>query len=499
MTDHADSFDLHATVDLLVVADRAILPGDGTAAGAVEQPAAVAVTGGKIVAILDPLGPLPPAKTVEHLAGNEVLIPALVDSHVHANQPGRTHWEGLETLTAAAAAGGIGTVCDMPLNCIPATVTPEAVQAKVDSCPAPAIDVTTWGGAVGGRIDELPDLLAAGVWGLKAFMVDSGVIEFPALLDDDGLRMAMAATANAGVPLLVHAEDAEEAAAAPQAIATNSYAKLLASRPVACEVKAIERLARLMDGIPGAHVHVVHVTSAEGVAAIATAQAAGLNMTGETCPHYLLLNAEILPDADPTVKCFPPIREKHHQDALWQGLQDGVLSLIVSDHSPAPWPLKNTGDLGTSWGGIASIQLSLSIAWTAAHRRGIPLAQVVHWMGAAPADLIGLPQKGRLAVGADADLVAFDPGASQTVIGAHLLHRHPQTPYEGRRLRGVVRQTWLRGTPVNPDTPHGQWLMRPAVLADPGPTPRAVAEPTGLRRPLEDDAPAATPQKAPTP
>ncbi len=498
MTDLADQLDLLATVDLLVVADRVVLPGDGTPAGAVERPAAIAVTGGKIVAVLDPQGPLPRAKTVDHLPPNEVLIPALVDSHVHANQPGRTHWEGLETLTAAAAAGGIGTVCDMPLNCIPATVTPEAVRAKVDSCPVPAIDVTMWGGAVGGRIDELPDLLSAGVWGLKAFMVDSGVIEFPALLDDDGLRMAMAATANAGVPLLVHAEDAEEAAAAPQAIATNSYAKLLASRPAACEVKAIERLARLMDGIPGGHVHVVHVTSAEGVDAIAAAQAAGLTMTGETCPHYLLLSAEIVPDADPTLKCFPPIREQHHQDALWQGLHDGVLSLIVSDHSPAPWPLKNTGDLGTGWGGIASIQLSLSVVWTAAQRRRIPLAQVVHWMSAAPADLIGLPQKGRLQVGADADLVAFDPDASQTVQGATLLHRHPQTPYEGRRLRGVVRQTWLRGSPVNPENPHGQWLMRPAELADPGPIPRAVAAPTGLRRAVEEQ-PAAERQEVPTP
>lgn len=453
-----------APADLLVIAKRAVLP-EG------EAPAAVEVRGGKIVAIHAVDGPFPAANATVRLDDDQVLLPGLVDSHVHANEPGRTHWEGLRTLTAAAAAGGITTVTDMPLNCIPATVTAQAVELKRQSCPVPAIDVSTWGGAVGGRLEDIPELLAAGVWGLKAFMVDSGVVEFPALMDDDGLILAIAATAAAGVPLLVHAEDAEEAAAAPQAISTNLYSALLASRPPACEVKAIERLAELMEGIPGAHVHIVHVTCAEGVAAIAAAQARGLHMTGESCPHYLLLSAEILPDADPTVKCFPPIREKHHQDALWAGLRDGTLSMIVSDHSPSPWPLKNTGDLGTSWGGIASIQLSLSISWTAAKRRGIPLAQLVHWMSSAPADLLGMPQKGRIAVGADADLVVFGPEDTFTVRGADLLHRHPQTPYEGRVLTGVVQRTWLRGTPVNPSAPHGQWLMR-----ETGPAPRAASD-----------------------
>lgn len=451
-----------------------------------EAPAAIEVREGRIVGIHPVDGPLPPALETVTLGDNEVLLPGLVDSHVHGNEPGRTHWEGLRTLTAAAAAGGITTVVDMPLNCIPATVTAAAVDAKRQSCPTPAIDVAMWGGAVGGRLEDMPELLAAGVWGLKAFTLDSGVVEFPALMDDDGLLLAIGATAQAGVPLLVHAEDAEEAAAAPQPIATNLYSALLASRPVACEVKAIERLAGLMDGIPGAHVHIVHVTSAEGVAAIAAAQARGLRMTGESCPHYLLLHAELLPDADPTVKCFPPIRERHHQDALWAGLQDGTLSLIASDHSPAPWPLKNTGDLGTSWGGIASIQLSLAISWTAAHRRRIPLSELVGWMSAAPADLVGLPHKGRIAVGADADLVAFDPEATFTVRGADLLHRHPQTPYEGRVLKGVVQQTWLRGKPVIPSAAHGQWLMR-----ETGPAPRAL--------PLDDHADATAPsQKAPT-
>lgn len=467
-----DTPDLAAPADLLVIASRAILPGG-------EGSAAVEVRAGRIAGVHPLGGPLPPARETVRLTDREVLLPGLVDSHVHANQPGRTHWEGLESLTAAAAAGGITTVTDMPLNSIPATVTAESVAVKRDSCSVPAIDVTLWGGAVGGRLEDLPDLLAAGVWGLKAFMVDSGVVEFPALMDDDGLILAIAATAAAGVPLLVHAEDAETAATAPQAINTNLYSALLASRPVACEVKAIERLAALMEGIPGAHVHVVHVTSAEGVAAVAAAQAAGLHLTAETCPHYLLLHAELLPDADPTVKCFPPIRERRHQDALWAGLQDGTLSLIASDHSPAPWPLKNTGDLGTSWGGIASIQVSLPVTWTAAKRRGIALADVVGWMATATADLVGLPQKGRIAIGADADLVAFDPDATFTVVGAELRHRHPQTPYEGRVLSGVVNRTWLRGRLVDPAAPHGEWLMRSAPRASLAADAGAVAEPQG--------------------
>lgn len=444
--------------DLLVVAARVMLPGG-------ERAAMVEVHDGRITAIHelpggvvpDPGSYFPNALEVVTLAASEVLIPGLVDTHVHGNEPGRTEWEGLRSLTASAAAGGITTVVDMPLNCIPATVTPAAVQGKRDACPVPAIDVGMWGGAVADHLDGLPELLRTGIRGVKAFMIDSGVDWFDALETDDELRTAMRACAAAGLPLLVHAEDAAEAAAAPPPGPTR-YLDLVRSRPPSCEVVAIERLAALA-AETGAHVHVVHVTAAEAVAALATAQASGITITGETCPHYLALAAEDIPDADPRFKCFPPIRERHHQDALWAGLQAGTLSMIVSDHSPATWDIKDTGNLATSWGGIGSIQVALPATWTAARSRGIPLAQVVEWMADRPARLADLPQKGRISVGFDADLVAFAPEETFTVHGAALRHRHPQTPYEGQELRGVVRHTWLRGVLVDPATPHGAWLM----------------------------------------
>ncbi|MFT4036226.1 MAG: allantoinase AllB [Patulibacter sp.] len=441
--------------DLLIVATSAVLPGaDHT------RPVAVEIRDGQIVALHDPAGPLPDAHRTHQLAADEVLLPALVDTHVHANEPGRTHWEGLRTLTAAAAAGGIGTVVDMPLNCIPATVDLRSLAAKRDSCPTPSIDVTGWAGAVGGRLDELPAMLAAGVPGAKAFMIDSGVVEFPALTTDDGLADAMRILAAAGRPLLIHAEDAEVAAKTPITTGSHRYAELLDARPPTVESTAIDRIAALARQT-GAQVHVVHVSSAEGVAAVARAQRDGTRMTAESCPHYLALCAEELPDNDPAVKCFPPIRERHHQEALWAGLADGILSMVVSDHSPAPWTLKDTGDLATAWGGIASIQLSLPVMWTAARARAVPLTQLIGWMAEQPAQLAGLPQKGRIAPGADADLVAFAPAATFTVDGQALRHRHPQTPYEGRSLHGVVRETWLRGTPVDPEHPHGRWLLGP--------------------------------------
>lgn len=473
--------------DLLVVAERAVLP-DG------ERAAAVVVRDGRIAAVLDPAGPLPAARETARLTVDEVLLPGLVDSHVHANDPGRTSWEGLRSLTTAAALGGVTTVVDMPLNCVPPTTDPAAVAAKVAACPDPVVDVATWGGATPDALDGLPALLGTGVRGLKAFMVDSGTDVFQGLTDDAGLERAMRAAAAAGVPLLVHAEDAEVCAAAPRAHPT-SYAGLLEARPVAAETRAIARLAALADRT-GAHVHVVHVTSAEGVGLLRRAQRAGVRLTGETCPHYLALAAGELPDADPRVKCFPPIRGPRHRDALWAGLADGTLGAVVSDHSPAPWALKDTGDLATAWGGIASLQVGLAVVWTAACERGVPLIDLVRWMAAGPAALAGLPAKGRILPGADADLVAFRPEGTFVVRGAELAHRHPETPYEGRELRGVVRRTWLRGRVVDAAAPHGAWLLRLADGGDPPVTDRPTGDAVGGR--LAAHAPARSARPAAT-
>lgn len=453
-TDPAADPTAPAEADLLVIAGRAVLPGG-------EQPAVIVVRDGVIDDVLDPAAPRPAAREVLELAADEVLLPALVDTHVHGNDPGRTAWEGLATLTASAAAGGIGTLVDMPLNCVPATTSPAAMAAKQAACPVPSVDIGMWGGAVPEALDGLEELAHAGILGAKAFMLHSGIDEFGALSSDADLERAMEILAAADLPLLVHAEDAEEAAAAPQPPAgTLRYADLLAARPPSCEVRAIERLAALA-ARTGAHVHVVHVTAAEAIDVIARAQADGTRLTAETCPHYLALCAEDLPDGDPAVKCFPPIRERTHQDALWAALQAGTLSLVASDHSPSSWELKDTGDLATSWGGIASLQLALPVVWTQARRRGIPLATLAQWMAAAPAELAGLPQKGRIATGCDADLTILAPEATFTVVGAQLHHRHPQTPYEGHELQGVVRRTIVRGRTADPDgPPHGEWLLR---------------------------------------
>ncbi len=449
-----DAPDAAPPADLVVIAARAILP-EG------ERGTVVVIRDGRISEVLEPSAPRPAAREVIELGDDEVLLPALVDTHVHANDPGRTDWEGLATLTASAAAGGIGTVVDMPLNCVPATTTPEAVAAKQAACPVPSVDVGMWGGAVPDQLDGLEALTAAGILGAKAFMLDSGIPEFAALSDDAGLERAMEILAAVGIPLLVHAEDADEAAAAPQPPAgTQRYADLLAARPPSCEVRAIERLVALADRT-GAHVHVVHVTAIEAIEVIARARAAGTPITAETCPHYLALCAEELPDGNPAVKCFPPIRERAHQDALWAALQAGTLSLIASDHSPSSWDLKDTGDLSTSWGGIASLQVALPVVWTQARRRGIPLSDVVRWMAAEPAKLAQLPQKGRIAPGADADLTIFAPERTFTVVGTELHHRHPQTPYEGHELHGIVRRTIVRGRTADPSgTPHGAWILR---------------------------------------
>ncbi len=361
---------------------------------------------------------------------------------------------GFASATRAAAAGGVTTLIDMPLNSVPPTVTVAALRTKQAAAAGRiAVDVGFWGGAVPDNAGALADLYAAGVFGFKCFLIDSGVPEFPPL-DDAGLDLALRT-----VPalFLVHAEDPGGIGpAAP----SRRYEDFLASRPDAAEVRAIERVLAAARAT-GARVHILHLSSARALPVLAAARADGVAVTVETCPHYLTLAAEAVPDGATAAKCCPPIRDRANREALWRGLADGVIDIVVSDHSPCPAELKrpDTGDFAAAWGGIASLQLGLPLVWTAARARGFALADVLRWMAARPAELAGVAGKGRIAPGYDADLVAFAPDEEFTVDPAALHHRHPVTPYAGQRLTGVVRRTWLRGEPVG-DTPRGSLLAR---------------------------------------
>ncbi len=435
--------------DLALVADRIVCP-DG------ERSGAVLVAGGRILAITDAVPA--EARTVV-LEPGCVLLPGLVDSHVHINEPGRTEWEGFASATAAAAAGGVTTVVDMPLNSIPPTVDVPALEAKrAVTAGKLAVDVAFWGGAVPGNADRLRPLHEAGAVGVKCFLLPSGVDEFPPL-DLTGLRAAMSAVAAVGGLLIAHAEDPEVIAAAPPSDRT--YASFLRSRPPGAETRALQRLVDTARET-GCRVHVVHVSAAESLGLIAAAKAEGLPVTAETCPHYLALSAEEVPDGATEFKCCPPIRDVGNRDRLWRALADGTLDCVVSDHSPCTPEAKelDTGDFGTAWGGIASLQLALPVVWTEAVRRGHGLGDVARWMAAAPARLTGLTDRGAITVGASADFCVLAPEETFVVDPARLRHRHPVTPYAGRTLRGVVRSTWLRGEPVYD-------------MADPGRVPRS--------------------------
>lgn len=424
----------------------------------VEQPATVLVDGERIEAVL-PLD-VPAAGQEIVLGTDEVLIPGLVDTHVHVNEPGRTEWEGFATATRAAAAGGVTTILDMPLNSLPPTIDVAALEIKRKAADGQClVDVGFWGGAVPGNIMNMRSLLDAGVFGVKCFLIDSGVPEFPPLLDP---LLAMKELSPVDGLLIAHAEDGAHVRPA----AGSRYADFVASRPRASEDSAIELLLRGARETE-ARVHVVHLSSANALPLLAAARADGVRVTVETCPHYLALTAEEVPDGDTRFKCCPPVREASNQDALWAGLADGVIDMIVSDHSPCTPELKrlDSGDFGLAWGGIASLQVGLPVVWTAARGRGHTFAEVVNWMAARPARFVGLSRKGRIAAGCDADLAVVAPDATFTVGTLH--HRNPITPYAGRALSGVVRQTWLRGAPVDPADssapPRGRLLSRGAA------------------------------------
>jgi len=418
--------------------------------------AAVLVRDNRIVEIAEYGARL--SATTDTDLGELALLPGLVDTHVHVNEPGRTEWEGFASATRAALAGGVTTICDMPLNSLPVTTSAAALRDKLAAAAGQcAVDVAFWGGAVPGNLAEMAPLLEAGVVGFKCFLIDSGIPEFPPLSRAE-LRTAMKALAESGAAMIVHAEDPAEV----HEPAGPGYDAFVASRPPVSERRAIETVVGAA-AATGARAHVVHLAAAECAALIGAAKAAGIALSAETCPHYLFFAAEEVPAGHTEFKCCPPIRYAPNREALWRALTAGVIDCVVSDHSPSAPALKDlaSGDFRTAWGGIASLQIGLPAVWTVARRRGLSLADVARWMSVFPASLAGLPAKGRIAVGCDADLVAFDPEASFEVRGAELRHRHPLTPYEGRTLTGRVARVWLRGTEVSPDDePQGRLLRR---------------------------------------
>ncbi|MEW2409745.1 allantoinase AllB [Streptomyces griseoviridis] len=424
-------------VELVLRSTRVITP-EGTRA------VTVAVTGGTITAVLPYDTDVPPGARLTDL-GDDVLLPGLVDTHVHVNDPGRTEWEGFWTATRAAAAGGITTLVDMPLNSLPPTTTVDHLRVKREVAAAKAhIDVGFWGGALPDNVKDLRPLHEAGVFGFKAFLSPSGVEEFPHL-DEERLAAALAEIASFDGLLIVHAEDPHHLEAAPQRGGPR-YADFLASRPRDAEDTAIARLiaqAKRFD----ARVHILHLSSADALPLIAAAKAEGVRLTVETCPHYLTLTAEEVPDGASEFKCCPPIREAANQDLLWRALADGTIDCVVTDHSPSTADLK-TADFATAWGGISGLQLSLAAVWTAARARGHGLEDVVRWMSERTSRLAGLDRKGAIAPGRDADFAVLAPDETFTVDPAALQHRNRVTAYAGKTLHGVVRSTWLRGERV---------------------------------------------------
>lgn len=439
------------SADLLISARRVVTP-EGI------RPATVAIAGGMVSDILPRTDATMPAEAVMvELADDEVLLPGLVDTHVHVNEPGRTDWEGFASATRAAAAGGVTTIIDMPLNSLPPTTDVAALQLKRAAAqPRCHVDVGFWAGAVPGNTAAREPLHRAGVFGFKCFTVDSGVPEFPPV-DAAGLAQAAADVARLGSRLLVHAEDAAHVEPARG----RDYAAFLRSRPEEAETAAIGRLVEVARRT-GARVHVLHLSASAALPIIAAARQQGLPVTAETCPHYLALAAQDIPAGATEFKCCPPIRSRANRELLWDGLRAGIIECVVSDHSPCPPALKRQGhgDFSAAWGGISSLQLSLSAVWTHARARGCTLADVAGWMSAGPARLAGLAAKGAIAPGKDADLIVLAPDEEFTVDPGTLHHRHPVTPYKGQRLAGVVRRAWLRGRPLTGEQPAGR-LLRP--------------------------------------
>jgi allantoinase len=453
-----------AVTNLVVRGQQVVLPDS-------IGPAAIHIAGAIITAVTD-YETVPSGCELIQANHESIVMPGLVDTHVHINEPGRTYWEGFATATRAAAAGGTTTVIDMPLNSIPPTTTAAGLEEKLnaarDQC---YVDAGFWGGVVPGNTKELAPLFAVGVVGFKCFLVHSGVNEFPNVTEDD-LRAAMPVLSELDAVLIVHAEvpgpidrslNAESQSGHENA---TQYPTFLSSRPRAAENEAVEMMIRMSREFK-TRVHIVHHSSADALPSLRAAKQEGVRISAETCPHYLAIVAEDIPEGATEFKCCPPIRERENCEQLWSALKDRTIEMVVSDHSPCPpaMKLRDTGDFMAAWGGISSLQLRLPIVWTEARRRGFSLRDLARWLCSAPAALVGLQdRKGVLAKGYDADVVIWNPTKQFRVEGEKLHHRHKLTPYEGQMLEGVVERTLLRGRQIYvdgeiDDRPHGTLIQ----------------------------------------
>ena len=444
--------------DLIIRGQKVVMPDE-------IAPAAVHIREG-IISEVGAYDDIPQGCAVIDASETSVLMPGLVDTHVHVNEPGRTEWEGFQTATRAAAAGGVTTIVEMPLNSIPPTTTLENFQAKLAAADGKcAVDVGFWGGVVPGNTSELSRLSDAGVLGFKCFLVHSGVDEFPNVTEAD-LREAMPELARLGAVLIVHAEVPEAIDEALKEVGETpleprKYSTFLKSRPRAAENEAVQLMIRLCREM-GTRVHIVHHSSSDALPALRQARAEGLPLTIETCPHYLLFASEDIPDGATEFKCCPPVRERENREELWRALDEGLIEMVVSDHSPCPPGMKSlgTGNFLEAWGGISSLQLRLPIMWTEGSERGYSISHLAEWLCRAPARLVGLDnRKGAIAAGYDADILVWNPQEKFRVEAAMLHHRHKLTPYAGQILSGVVEETYLRGRKVYD---RGQFLEKPS-------------------------------------
>ncbi len=446
-------------------------------------PRTVHITGGAITSI-ESYDNIPAGCEVIETDDESIVMPGLVDTHVHVNEPGRTEWEGFATATRAAAAGGVTTLVDMPLNSIPPTTTTAGFKTKLEAARGQCrVDVGFWGGVVPGNAGELAALFDLGVLGFKCFLIHSGVDEFPNVTEED-LRTAMPELTRLGAVLIVHAEvpgpigragipacpsSVEEKPGTDRNDCPTKYQTFLDSRPRAAENEAVELMIRLSREF-GTRIHIVHHSSADALPMLRAAKSAGVKITAETCPHYLTFASEEIPDGATEFKCCPPIREGQNREQLWSALENATIDMIVSDHSPCPGEMKlrETGDFLQAWGGISSLQLRLPIVWTEARRRGFSIQDLARWLCSAPSNLVGLSgRKGLIEISYDADLVIWNPEKQFMVEAETLHHRHKLTPYEGRVLNGVVQKTFLRGRKIYDDgeftnEPWGLFLKQTA-------------------------------------